>query len=191
VEPEEISQALLNLQHFEGRTTYLYRDSAEAGNATIGIGCLIPSEQSACLLPFQVATGAPATADQIRAEYQRVMKIPPARLARTYRQQDASKAIELPDQEVTVLATTRLRLALAGLRKLIPGFDDLPEGVRAGLLDLAWCLGLGKLATWHHLLAAVARRDWPTAAFESHVAGGRNDRNAWRFDQIANAVRVA
>jgi hypothetical protein len=191
---DEIVKALLDLEHFEGRTAYLYRDSGKdtagnlVGNATIGIGCLVPSEDAACELLFQTATGAPATEGQIRGEYRRVMAMPPARLARTYRQSNAGAAIELSDHAVTELATTRLRRSLAGLHALVPGFDDLPAGPRAGLLDLAWCLGLAKLASWHHLLAAVARRDWPTSAFESHVHGGRDDRNAWRASQFKLGV---
>lgn len=194
---DEQKQALLDLAHFEGNKTYLYRDSGKdadgnlVGNATIGIGCLIHDEDAACALPFLTATVTPATEDQIRAEYRRVMAMPPARLARTYRQQDASLAIELSDQDVTDLATTRLLRALDGLQRLVPGFDDLPPGVKSGLLDLAWCLGLGKLSNWHHLLAAVARMDWPTSAFESHIAGGREDRNAWRAAQFKLGIDVA
>ena len=194
---DEIAKTLLDLQHFEDCTTYIYRDSGKdadgnlVGNATIGIGCLIHDEDAACDLLFQMANGSPATEAQIRAEYRRVMAMPPAQRAASYRHPNLASRIELSEHAVNELAVARLRRSLAGLHALVPGFDDLPAGVRAGFVDLAWCLGLGKLAGWHHLLAAVARGDWKTAGFESHVAGGREDRNLWRANQFESAVGVA
>jgi GH24 family phage-related lysozyme (muramidase) len=184
---DELTRTLLDLEHFEGRTTWLYRDSADAGNVTIGIGCLIPNVAAALDLLFQVR-GQPATEAQVQVEWERVMGMAPKLRARRYRNQDVGARVELSDHAVNEIAVQRLRKALTGLHLLVEGFEELPHGPRAGLVDLCWCLGIGKLSKWHHLLAAVARRDWKTAGFESHVAGGREDRNIWRRRQFEGAA---
>jgi hypothetical protein len=187
-------QFLSALEKWEDRIRHLYLDTAKKGgvptpNVTIGIGCLLPSLAAAQALPFMLSSGnpgeavRPATLDEIQADWNRVRAMKPGFLAAHY--QGHAAQLYLDDDAIDELALVRLEEdCLPGLRRLFQGFDMLPDGVQYGCVDMDWNMGLGTLHTFVDFRAAIDRRDFKTAARESHRAGVRAERNDWCRDQI-------
>ena len=196
---DRLKQILVELERFEGRKSFLYNDSASPPNRTIGVGCLIKDAASASQLPFQnVTAGRLATPAEITADFSRVAMMPGSLPAKSYRAQPGTPVLELSDDAVTALGVSKLRdQFLPGLRDLCPGFDDFPLSAQSVLIDMAWNLGLGAAATatrkatglhgFPSLIAACNKGDWATAAKQSHVSTSRDERNAWRAQQLLAA----
>jgi GH24 family phage-related lysozyme (muramidase) len=199
---ERLKAILAELERFEGRTAFLYNDSANPPNRTIGVGCLVKDVAAARALPFRnVTAGRPATVDEITAEFARVAAMPGSLPASKYRAQGGAAVLELGEEEVTALGVAKLRdKFLPGLRGLCPGFDEFPQSAQSVLIDMAWNLGIGGPATASHranglhgfptMIAACNKGDWATAAKHSHVSTSREARNAWRAAQLLAAAAV-
>jgi hypothetical protein len=191
---------LTGLERFEGRVAYIYNDGATPPNRTVGVGCLLPTPEAACRLPFRNLTaGRAATPAEITADFLRVRALPGGLPPSHYRARAPAPALELADDDITALGVRKLQTDfLPGLRALCPRFDDFPASAQSCLIDLAWNLGLGapasasRAATGLHgfplLLAACNRGDWLAAAKESHVASSRPARNNWRTTQLLAAA---
>jgi hypothetical protein len=191
---------LTGLERFEGRIAYIYNDSANPPNRTIGVGCLLPSAEAACHLPFRNLTAQrPATPAEITADFARVQAMPGGLPAPRYRAAAPAPALELADDDVTALGVHKLQTDfLPGLHQLFAGFDDFPTSAQSCLIDMAWNLGLGAAASagrkasglhgFPSLIAACNRGDWATAAKESHVSSSRDSRNTWRATQLLAAA---
>ena len=179
---------LPDLLRWESATTWIYRDSL--GYATVGIGNLLHDADEACALPFQnVTEGRPATPDEIRKEFTRVMSCQRGMRADAYRAIKLTPRIELTAEAVNSLAVRRLETEfLPGLAKLCPGFESFPEAAQSVLVDMAFNLGLRGLEKFGHMLAAVDKRDWSEAARQCHVATSRPERNAWRAERFLAAA---
>ena len=187
-------QFLVELEKWESRTRFMYLDTAKRNgiptpNVTIGIGCLLPSLAAAQALPFMISTGdpgeqaRPATLDEIQADWNRVRAMKPGFAANHY--QGHAAQLYLDDEAIDELALVRLEEdCLPGLRRTFQGFDQLPDGVQYGCVDMDWNMGLGTLRTFLDFIAAIDRRDFKTAARESHRAGVRPERNDWCARQI-------
>ena len=66
----------------------------------------------------------------------------------------------LTDAEVDALFQTDVTEAIAGARRLCPGYDAWPSTAQAVLVDLVYNVGESKLSTWKHTLGAFNARDW-------------------------------
>ena len=193
---------LAGLERFEGRTAYIYNDSANPPNRTVGVGCLLEDPGAACRLPFRnVGEGRPATAAEITADFLRVKAMPGGLASHLYRVREGGPVIELDDDAIATLGIAKLTLDfIPGLREIFPRFDDFPNPAQCTLIDMAWNLGLGRPPSPEHrasglygfpsLIAACNRGDWEAAAKESHVATSRDVRNQWRSEQFLAARTV-
>lgn len=182
-----ISEIIAVLRRWENGIPWMYRDSAPAGNCTVGLGMLLADASSAAALPFLDPSGLFAYDEDIRADFARVMAMPLGMAARFYR---SPTSVELSDASITMLAEHRLTEEfLPGLLRLLPGYARFPIAVQLALADLAWNLGLGAQASSTHeatglcgfprLLAACSRADWGNAAVECHRMGCSVERNEW------------
>jgi GH24 family phage-related lysozyme (muramidase) len=200
---DSLKLILAGLEKFEGRTAYIYNDSANPPNRTVGVGCMLPDANAACRLPFHnVGAGRPATSAEIVAEFLRVKAMPGGLPCQRYRATAGTPVIELGDDDITVLGVNKLKTDfLPGLRSMFPSFDDFPSPAQCTLIDMAWNLGIGKPASaerkavglygFPSLIAACNRGDWDAASQEAHVSTSRDVRNSWRADQFLAAREVA
>lgn len=191
MKPEDFLAAL---EKWESRIPHLYLDSAKKGgvptpNVTIGIGCLLPNLAAAQSLRFMISTGEPgknarpATPAEIEADWNRVRAMKPGFAAAHYR--GHSPLLYLEDESIDELALVRLEDdCLPGLRRTLPGFDHLPDGVQYACVDMDWNLGIGGLHKFADFIAAIDRRDFKTAGRESHRVDCRAERNDWCKEQI-------
>lgn len=186
----ETTEIVADLLRWEGFTLHLYRDSAEAGHVTIGIGNLLRTVEDAQRLPFLMGSRR-ATPTEVAEGFAAVRAMPRALAAGAY-----AKATPIRLSTEAVMDLTRARLAgefLPGLRKLFPGFDGFPRAAKRALIDMAWNLGIGGLGKFSKLGAAVARRDWRAAALSCSRKTSREVRNAWtqaRFLEAAVATEA-
>ncbi len=190
---------LPDIKRWEGVLTWMYRDVI--GYATIGIGFLVRDVDEATDLPlYNLTEGRDATDDEKRREFTRVMSQQRGLRAGAYRAAKPPR-IELPAAAIDARALRRLETEfLPGIRKMLPGFDGFPEPAQACIVDLAWNLGIGRLATadrkasgltaFVSLREACNRGDWATAVQHCHVSTSRPERNAWRVERLL-AARAA
>lgn len=202
--PSQISVFMADLEHFEGRFGHFYRDTATAGNLTIGLGCLIPDLATAQTLPFWCRdigdqAARKATLSDVTWDWRRVSSMAPGNRAGFYR--SVGTLVYLDDAGIDTLAAQRLAPILAGLAHLFPTWAAVPPGPRRALVDLAWNLGIGGLSKFVKLRAAVesaceraaandlkaAKDAWAAAAREGQVPGGRKERNTWRSERLSDA----
>ncbi len=74
--------------------------------------------------------------------------------------------LALSDEQVGALLALDLEKAMAGVAALVPGWSALAPARRKALVDMAFNLGVGGLAKFSRLLAAVNREDWQSAEAE-------------------------
>jgi len=73
---------------------------------------------------------------------------------------------ELTDPEVDWLLDGDVELALQDARAVVPNFDDLSDARQAVLVDMAFCLGRFRLASFKRMRAAIAAGEFEAAADE-------------------------
>ena len=146
------------------------------GGIRTGIGHRLPDAGAALALPWQHrATGRRATPSQVRAAFQQVRAQAAGHPAPAL--QRASDLV-LPAGFAADLATAHVeRVVLPGLRKFYPAFDSCPLPARRALIDMAFDLGLPRLALFHNLIAACRRGDFAAAADHCHRPGCQSARN--------------
>jgi GH24 family phage-related lysozyme (muramidase) len=89
-------------------------------------------------------------------------------------------APELPRPAIDSLLQTVLTGFESELRARIPGYDNLPDGVKMALLDMAYNLGpAGLLNGYPRLIRAVENGAWAQAAAASFRHGPGAARNQW------------
>jgi GH24 family phage-related lysozyme (muramidase) len=173
--------SLSQLRSFEGQVLYLYRDTAAAGNATLATGKLLANVTVALTVPFRSATDLPATPDQIRADYARVMAIPRGLDSKRYY---SSQGLFITQ----VWADAQLAYDQAGcedeLRTIFHGYDALPDPVKIVLIDMIFNLGGGGFRDYHKMIASIHAGDFMAAAGESYRNGISVERNKWAHDQL-------
>jgi len=138
---------------------FMYRDASEHGWVTCGVGKKLNSAREAAQLPFEVG-GRRATVAEISSDFVRVLNLPPAHVAPYYRSHQSPM---LPDGYARDLCRRELQsIYLPGVSKVLGGLDvdSLPLPVVRALLTIDYTCGVGGLASFHHLLGSVARRDW-------------------------------
>ena len=178
------------LRRWEGTIPYLYLDSRKVNGTpaplvTVGIGCAVgpaskPTASPEVLGLAWTVAGAPATADQIQADYAAICAAPFGFVATHYQ---ATTGIRLSDDAMVALCESRLQAFVAALEQTFSDFGVWPDTCKAGALDLIYGLGVAGFQAYHHFIAACLQQDWATAANEcasdANIAA-YDDRNAAR-----------
>lgn len=146
---------------FEGSISHMYVDTE--GYVTVGIGNMVPNASAACRPAFlNRTTKNPATASEVKADFEEVSKQPKGNAARWYR---PFTTLDLPDVQVNQLFRTRISEFRGQLRKAYPRYDTYPNSAQVAMLDMAFNLGTGALKKkWPKLNAAIEELDWAAAA---------------------------
>jgi len=154
------------LERYEGRTNYMYLDTA--GVVTVGVGHALTSPALAYALPWHdhadVVTGYLAVLTAKRpmpAAFYKHFTL--ARLA-------PASIDTMRDQDVT--------LKLGQITRALPEWKAWPDEVREAIVDIAFNCGIAGLLKFPKMLAAIHARDWERAALESHRPQISKERNA-------------
>lgn len=151
---------------YEGVTDWIYRDSR--GYPTIGVGFLITDEAS--LAQWQ---WSPSLSEAV-ADYRAVMERPfgPNFVAGTFKRYTSARIS--PDS-----IRESFDKKLAEFVKLLAPWDlaSHPPTARLALIDMMWSLGPARLAKFVDMRAALAKRDYATAADECLRGGVSAARN--------------
>lgn len=72
--------------------------------------------------------------------------------------------------------------------KAFPKLSSLPDNTKIVITDMMFNMGAARFTKekWAKFYAAVSRRDWSTAATESHRSSGDKGRNDWAFKTLEN-----
>jgi GH24 family phage-related lysozyme (muramidase) len=173
-----IEQAAQDIESFEGKIPWLYRDTR--GNVTVGVGKMLPDVDAALKLPFLV--GDPAQrADElnIRKDWARIMEMPFGQnyAAGFYR---SPASVYLADATISDLLCSVLSDCDAELHQLYPNFHELADPAKVRLLDMAYNLGISKLRTGYpRFNVATCAADYVSMGAECNRNGIPNERNQW------------
>jgi GH24 family phage-related lysozyme (muramidase) len=183
---------LPKLKEFEGVFSYMYEDTT--GNVTVGVGNMLPNAAAAQKLAFvrrpdptakPPVLAGPATADEIKADFDNVNKQPAGKLATYYKQ---FTKLDLPDNAIDALLTARVSSFTTTLLATFTDFNMYPDEVCAAVFDMAFNLGIGKLTSqFPSFCTAVKAKDWATAAAQCHRVGIPDSRNTWTKAQLEKA----
>ncbi len=187
---------LPKLKEFEGSIPYMYLDTA--GNVTVGVGNMLPNVAAAQALAFvrrpdvkakPPVLAGPATAAEIKTDFDNVNKQPAGRFASYYKQ---FTKLNLPEYVINELLNSRVQNFIVTLSATFPDFNSYPEEACAAIFDMAYNLGLGKLTSqFPSFCAAVKAKDWATAAAQCNRLGIPDSRNAWTKSQLEKAAADA
>jgi GH24 family phage-related lysozyme (muramidase) len=181
---------LPKLKEFEGVFSYMYLDTT--GNVTVGVGNLLANAAAAQHLAFvrrmNPGAGGPATAVEIQGDFDNVSEQPAGRLASFYKQ---FTRLDLPDNVIDSLLSSRVVEFVASLQTPFPDFDFYPPEACAAIFDMAFNLGLrGLTSGFPRFCRAVKAQDWATAAGECTRIGIGPDRNNWTKAQLQAAASL-
>lgn len=162
------------LEKYEGKIPHLYLDSK--GYVTVGIGHLLSTLASAQKLAFKNATHQPASAAEIKLDYETVKKQVANRLASSYKKHTK---LTLPNTEIDKLTDKHIDTFEQELKRVYIGFTAFPSDVRFALFDMIFNLGMTNLRnTWPTFNAAINKKDWQKAADNSNrkspISAARN-----------------
>jgi hypothetical protein len=187
-------------EQFEGCVSYMYLDIK--GLVTVGVGNLIDPVALATALPFRFKTrpgiatpGAPASPDQIAAEWQR-LKSNPGLAQKRFNFFDPVTELELPDDALDHLIAKRLTGNESFLKRQQPfnAFDHWPADAQLALLSMAWAMGPAGPGGFPHFCAACETLDFTGAALECKMNEAGNPglipRNIANRTLLSNAAAV-
>jgi hypothetical protein len=197
----ESAAALADFQlPFEGRCCHFYLDTASADIggpfATIGVGHMVPDEAAAVKLPMRWSNGAPATPEQILADFRRVKEAPGGRVASFY-----SRLCECVMMDAD---SDALHLAdIAGAERIVaqyfPSEPTWPEPAKMAATDMEFNVGIGTLLLqFPHFDAALQENppNFTRAAAECQIQGAgdawtrRNAQHVLWLQEAATAVQA-
>ena len=174
-----------DLEEHEGCTTWLYCDGR--GYVTVGIGNLVASPEQCAAYPFAHKDGSPATPEEKASAWAAVNDAFDKTRSAVY--YTHASDLRLTTAFVRELVGKRLENEfIPGIRKLCHDFDAWPLPARRAIVDMAYNLGVGGLAKFHHLISACQARDWAGAAAQCHRATCRDMRNAWTMQCFIDAA---
>ena len=169
-----LEQSLAKLKEFEGCVPWMYRDTV--GKVTVGVGLMLPDEAAAQGLGFAVG-GEAANAEEVAAEFARVMALPEGRAAAFYR---CAASLELPAAVIDAKLLTVLAGFEAALQGRLQRYDAMPQDAKLALLDMAYNLGPERLfQEYPRMMRAVMEGAWAQAAAQCMRQGPGAARNAW------------
>lgn len=164
---------------FEGSIPHLYLDTRN--HMTCGVGLLLTSLSAAAALPFAPIGALPG-------DWARVSAMPGGLPASRYGL--VCKA-SLPSAAMRRLFETKCGEFELKLRAIYE-WDALPEAARVALMDMAYNLGAGALATkWPSLNAAVSSGNWTAASKQCRRQGVQPERNIQTAALFASCARAA
>ena len=177
--------AVSYLRKYEGVVNFMYLDIV--GLVTTGVGFLLADAAAAGPLAFiRRDTGAPATDEEKRADWEAVHARPKAELAANYR---PFTCLDLPDAAIDLELTRRIDGFLRNLESRFPQFAEFPATAQIGILDMVYSLGPGGLFRgFPRFCSAVDQRDWTACAREGlrgNVSQARNDQLRQLFCEAA------
>ena len=187
-------------EKFEGSIPHMYLDVK--GLLTVGVGNLIEPVEEAEKLPFRfkskpgvAAPGAPATPEQIKAEWQR-LKANASSTHLVARAFEPITDLELSDEAIDALILDKLSSHQAFIKRQpwAADFENWPADAQLGLLSMAWAMGPAGPGQFAHFRAACQRHDFATAAKECKMDETGNPclapRNQANFTLFSNAAIV-
>jgi GH24 family phage-related lysozyme (muramidase) len=162
------------LRGHEGAVNFMYLDVV--GLVTIGVGFLLPNAAATLALELvRRDSGAAATDDEKRADWETVHGCAKAQLAERYR---AFTSLDLPDAAIDRELNLRIADFVRNLQSRFPQFQDFPSPAQTGLVDMVFSLGpAGLFRGFPKFCEAVDRRDWQACAQEGvrgNVSASRN-----------------
>jgi GH24 family phage-related lysozyme (muramidase) len=177
---------LPRLKVFEGVFSYMYVDTT--GNVTVGVGNLLANAEAAQQLAFlRRADAAPASADEILADFKSVTDQPSGKVANYYKE---FTRLDLPESVIDALLESQVQEFTSSLCAAFPDYNSYPPEACAAIFDMAYNLGLTKLKSeFPHFCKAVSARDWATAAAQCARNGIGADRNSWTKAQFQAIAR--
>jgi len=168
---------------FEGDIDHMYLD--EGGNVTVGRGHLLPTPDSANLLPFVGGLVLPSS------EWAVVKAAKPGMGANFYVHLTEGRLL-LEDR-----ADLQLRDLMKAARELsgaVPDAEEWPRCCQNAVIDMVFQMGLGVpggthgILSYHLMLASAKNRDWRTVSTQCTVNGTQKSREEWRVGQILMAL---
>ncbi len=155
---------------FEGKVLTFYNDIKNL--TTIGVGNLCNTVGEACALGMErIADGAPATRDEIAADWHRVHDDPTfGHLGWTAAARGAT--VRLTTAGLTSLVMGRLKQMAGTLVQRFPEFESWPWQAQQATLSMSWAAGPSFYAPLFS--AAVRAWDWATAAKQCHFDDTHN-----------------
>jgi GH24 family phage-related lysozyme (muramidase) len=183
LDPILMNEIRRTLDEWETPTLHMYLDSE--GNVTVGIGTLLEGISEAKGIPFyHRGSGTAATPEEIERAYGVIAAGSAGQKARKPQNKFSASHYEFTT-DLLISSPTAIKLRdahintnYADLQRIYPKFNTFPSEVKIALFDMAYNLGARKLDTgFPNLKAAINRRDWRTAARESHRRGVQSGRN--------------
>lgn len=197
----DLTTYLPKLKIFEGNVGFMYLDTATPPRVTVGVGEMLPDAAAAQKLAFvrrpnptakpPVLPG-PATADEIKADFDNVKKQDGGKVSSYYNQ---FTKLDLPQSVIDSTVNNEIFHFKVGLIASFPDFESYPAEACAALFDMAYNLGMDGLnSKFPSFCKAVKAKDWATAAKECHRTGPPDDRNDWtktQFEKVAADAAAA
>jgi GH24 family phage-related lysozyme (muramidase) len=185
IDTGDLYQYIDDLAFFEGVRPAMYADSK--GNVTVGIGTLLANVDAALALPFFASREESrghgdyatvffaASKDLITINYNSV------------KSQQTPGNIVLCDQEIADLAVSHIEADENSLKGIYSDYKNLPLQVSVALHDMVYTLGATRLKEqFPKFNDAINRKDWATAATESHRIDVGDVRNQATYDKLMN-----
>jgi GH24 family phage-related lysozyme (muramidase) len=184
----QLAAAVKYFREHEGVVRHMYLDVV--GLVTIGVGFMLPNPAAAQALKLvRRDTGAPATDEEKRRDWEAVRGQLKARRASAYRR---FTALDMPDAEIDQRLITLIGDFARNLRGRFPKFDQFPDPAQLGLLDMAYSLGSrGLFVGFPKFCAAVDAQDWKKCAQESGRRNVSESRNAVLRQLFLDAATVS
>lgn len=140
----------------EGNVLWPYRDSAKAGNATVGRGHLLYSAAYAANV-----FGVPLNI--LQPQWDDLMKSEAGRVASFY---ETVTDLRITPAKSDELFQSDLWQHILRCRDSVTGFVDLPEPAQVTIIDIDF--NVGNALKFPAMLRAAAAKDWPAFARESN-----------------------
>lgn len=151
------------LELYEGNIEHMYLD--KKGYVTIGVGHYITNSTSAQKLTLYTAKGKKATLAEIKLDFDNVKKQKIGLEAGIYKQ---FTKLYMKDVDIEAITDNHITNFEKELKRVYSGFFTFPKEVKLALFDMIFNLGQTKLQRQYKKMnAAVAKKDWLTAAKES------------------------
>lgn len=182
----DITAVVNNIILHEGARNTMYMDTT--GHVTVGIGRMLPNAAAGYNLGFtkthHIPRGHGDSEDvEETASHADIDAAFNAAKTHTY------SNVHLSDQLMVADCVKTIETDRATLRTMYSDFDHFPQSAKTALHDMIYNLGASKLKSeFPNFNAAVNRKDWPTAAAESHRTGIGDSRNKDTFNQFTNAT---
>jgi GH24 family phage-related lysozyme (muramidase) len=181
-----IDDSVAKLSYFEGSVPWMYRDTN--GYVTVGVGQMLPSGTSAQALAFVDGANNPASGDSILTDYLRVVALPAAMNANSYRVQTS---LSLTDATIAALLTAQVGECDSALNGRFANYGSFPDPAKLGLLDMVYNLGVhGLFSGFPTFMQYVGNTDWANAALQCHRVGPSDERNTWTKAQFQAAAAL-